>query len=136
MKKSKLTRIEASGTWKEFFKFDLEFENEEMGTMFKKTENHGMVVGEEYQYTRSEKGSIKIIKEGYGTGGNFNYTTKDDVQRFIIRQSCLNRATDIAIAMIEKSGKIEEELIMQQAERFEEWVLCKNINNNSKALPF
>ena len=37
MTKSKLTNIQANGTWKDFYKFDLEFEDGTMGTIFKKS---------------------------------------------------------------------------------------------------
>ena len=61
MTKSKLKNIQANGNWKDFYKFDVEFEDGTTGTIFKKSEEHRLEIGKEYNYSKNDKGSIKII---------------------------------------------------------------------------
>ena len=44
MSKSKLTNIQANGNWKDFYKFDVEFEDGATGTIFKKSEDHRLEI--------------------------------------------------------------------------------------------
>lgn len=133
MKTGKIKAINGDGTWKDLFKFEVEIDNGDIGNMYKKSDNPFVEVGQEINYTLSDKGTLKIIEEGGGTGGSsYSYAKKDDVQRYIIRQSCLNRAVDFHIA----KQSFSEEEILKQAERFEQWVLTKNVDHNSKDLPF
>lgn len=132
MKTGKIKAINGDGTWKDLFKFEVEIDNGDIGNMYKKSDNPFVEVGQEINYTLSDKGTLKIIEDGGSPGTSYSYTKKDDVQRYIIRQSCLNRAVDIHIA----TQTFSEEQILQQAERFEQWVLTKNVDNNSKDLPF
>ena len=118
MSKSKLTNIQANGNWKDFYKFDLEFEDGTTGTIFKKSENHKLEVGKEYEYSKNEKGSIKIIPEGGGFTPN--YTNNDDRQKYIIRQSMLKAAVDFHSGTSSTTSTI-----IGTAEEFEEWVLNK-----------
>ena len=118
MTKSKLTIIQANGTWKDFYKFDLEFEDGTMGTIFKKSDNHRLEVGKEYNYSKNEKGSIKIIPEGGGF--TTNYTNNDDRQKYIIRQSMLKAAVDF-----HSGASCTTSQVIGTAEEFEEWVLNK-----------
>ena len=45
MTKSKLKNIQANGNWKDFYKFDVEFEDGTTGTIFKKSEEHRLEIG-------------------------------------------------------------------------------------------
>ena len=118
MKKSKLTNIQANGNWKDFYKFDVEFEDSTIGTIFKKSSEHRLEIGKEYNYSKNEKGSIKIIPEGgvYTT----NYTNNDERQKYIIRQSMLKAAVDF-----HSNSSCTTAQVIGTAEEFEEWVLNK-----------
>tara|TARA_R100001163_G_C5051490_1_gene188300 strand:+ start:1344 stop:1724 length:381 start_codon:yes stop_codon:yes gene_type:complete len=118
MKKSKLTNIQANGNWKDFYKFDVEFEDGTIGTIFKKSSEHRLEIGKEYNYSKNEKGSIKIIPEGgvYTT----NYTNNDERQKYIIRQSMLKAAVDF-----HSNSSCTTAQVIGTAEEFEEWVLNK-----------
>ena len=118
MAKSKLTNIQANGTWKEFYKFDLEFEDGITGTIFKKSEDHKLEIGKEYEYSRNDKGSIKISPQG--SSFTTNYTNNDDRQKYIIRQSMLKAAVDFHSGTSSTTSTI-----INTAEEFEAWVLTK-----------
>ena len=118
MAKSKLTNIQANGTWKEFYKFDLEFEDGITGTIFKKSEDHKLEIGKEYEYSRNDKGSIKIFPQG--SSFTTNYTNNDDRQKYIIRQSMLKAAVDFHSGTSSTTSTI-----INTAEEFEAWVLTK-----------
>ena len=118
MSKSKLTKIQANGNWKDFYKFDVEFEDGTTGTIFKKSSDHRLEVGKEYNYSKNDKGSIKIIPEGGGF--TTNYTNNDDRQKYIIRQSMLKAAVDF-----HSGSSCTTAQVIGTAEEFEEWVLNK-----------
>lgn len=52
------------------------------------------------------------------SGSNKGFTPKDDVQKYIIRQSSLNRATDL----YSKNGNWDEQHIIETARIFENYV--------------
>ena len=118
MSKSKLTNIQANGNWKDFYKFDVEFEDGTTGTIFKKSSEHRLEIGKEYNYSKNDKGSIKIIPEGGGF--TTNYTNNDDRQKYIIRQSMLKAAVDFHSGSSRTTSQV-----IGTAEEFEEWVLNK-----------
>jgi len=118
MAKSKLTNIQANGNWKDFYKFDIEFEDGTTGTIFKKSENHRLEIGKEYEYTKNEKGSIKIMPQGGGF--TTNYTNNDDRQKYIIRQSMLKASVDF-----HSGSSCTTAQVIDTAEEFEAWVLEK-----------
>lgn len=64
MKQSKITSVQGTGTFKDLFKFEIAFENGDVGTMFKKSQNPFVAVGDrvEYEITDSGKGHKIAIK--------------------------------------------------------------------------
>jgi hypothetical protein len=120
---SKITSVEPKGTWsngqRTFNKYQVSFANgDSLGFLavgdFKK--NVGDVVtydkNEEYQTGKLVYDSpMQQVNER----GN---TPKDDVQKYIIRQSSLNRATDL----YSKGGNWDEQTIIETARIFENYV--------------
>jgi len=117
---SKITHIEAKGTWnngqRTFNKYQVSFANgDSLGFLavgeFKKN------VGDIVEYEKNEANlSGKLI---YNQQPQQSTSKKpDDVQRYIIRQSSLNRATDLYA----RSGAWDEQQIIETARIFENYV--------------
>ena len=60
MKKSKLKNAQQNGMFKEYYKFELEFENGDAGNIYKKADSSGLTLGEEYEYTINDKSVSKL----------------------------------------------------------------------------
>ena len=56
----KITSITPNGQWQEFYKLELRFDNGDFGTAFAKSETPSYKVGDEVEYTKNEKGTVKI----------------------------------------------------------------------------
>ena len=142
MSKSKLKNIQANGNWKDFYKFDVEFEDGTTGTIFKKSSEHKLEVDKEYNYSKNEKGSIKIIPEGGFTTNysNNNYSNRiEDVDKAkrIARQSSLTRAVEFHLKKLESGITISETEILEQAQRFTDWVMDGTIKKKKdEEVPF
>lgn len=107
MKQSKITSVQGTGTFKDLFKFEIAFENGDVGTMFKKSQNPFVAVGDrvEYEITDSGKGHKIAIKNKLDApnnpaGSQPQSTTNDFENREfrIVRQSQLKMAFDILTA--------------------------------------
>ena len=115
---SKITHIEPKGTWnngqRTFNKYQVSFANGDSLSFlavgeFKKN------VGDVITYEKNEQhqtGKIVYEQQQQATA------PKDDVQRYIIRQSSLNRATDL----YSRSGVWDEQQIIETARIFENYV--------------
>lgn len=64
IKKSKIEKIKELEKWNDLYKFEMHFEDGTEGLMFKKTQDPMCSVGEIVQFTKNDKGTIKIVKEG------------------------------------------------------------------------
>ena len=128
MKKSKLKNAQQNGMFKEYYKFELEFENGDAGNIYKKAESSGLTLGEEYEYTINDKGTIKIqteyMKNQTYTGNNnsYNYEEKDNK---IIKQSCLKAA-----ATFHQQSRATPEDVIQTAQKFVEYINGKLKEDN------
>jgi len=117
---SKITSVEPKGTWsngqRTFNKFQVSFANgDSLGFLavgeFKKK------VGDVVSYEKNEEYETgKLIYEQ--PAQNTSNTPKDDVQKYIIRQSSLNRATDL----FSRGGNWDEKQIIETARIFENYV--------------
>tara|TARA_R110002020_G_scaffold346394_1_gene560270 strand:+ start:3176 stop:3520 length:345 start_codon:yes stop_codon:yes gene_type:complete len=113
MKKSKIKNIQGSGTFKDFFVFEIEFHNNDIGNMYKKTKSSNLNIGQEVSYTINEKGTIKIQ--------TLEQSLKDIS---IIRQSSLKAACVVAAAKIRKGENLSNDDVYNIARDF-----IKFINN-------
>lgn len=62
MKTSKIKSIQADGTWKDLFKFEVQMENGDVGGAFAKTQIPSWKVGDEKSYEYEQKGKFWNIK--------------------------------------------------------------------------
>jgi hypothetical protein len=49
-----------TGQWQDLFKLEIRFDNGDFGTAFAKSQTPSYGVGDEVEYTKNEKGTIKI----------------------------------------------------------------------------
>lgn len=99
------------------------------GTYKDKKFADGSAIGEKMSYEMSAKGNFSKVTLGdykpqaQTNGNSYNkpaaksYNGNDDRQTSIVRQSCLNRATDLVAA-----GKADIKAVLEIAEKFENWV--------------
>ena len=120
---SKITHIEPKGTWnngqRTFNKYQVSFANgDSLGFLavgeFKKK------AGDVVKYEKNEQNQTgKLIYDSPMQQANERGNIpKDDVQKYIIRQSSLNRATDL----YSRGGNWDEQQIIETARIFENYV--------------
>jgi hypothetical protein len=120
---AKIISITPKGQWQEFYKLEVRFDNGDFGTAFAKSPNPSYQIGDEVDYTKNEKGTIKIQKAGGfggGSGGSFANTSKvsgDERSASIIRQVALKAAVEYACA-----AKHDVNTIIANAEIFNKWM--------------
>jgi hypothetical protein len=123
---AKIVSIIPKGQWQDLFKLELRFDNGDFGTAFAKSPTPSYAVGDEVDYTKNEKGTIKINKPftggGFsgGNGGSFANTSKvsgDERSASIIRQVALKAAVEYACA----AGH-DVNTILANAATFNEWM--------------
>ena len=123
---AKIVSITPKGQWQDLFKLDIRFDNGDFGTAFAKSPTPSYNVGDEVDYTKNEKGTIKINKPfggGFGGGSTPSYTPSyggaksDDRSASIIRQVALKAAVEYACA----AGH-DVNTILANAATFNEWM--------------
>lgn len=122
---AKIVSITPKGQWQDLFKLEIRFDNGDFGTAFAKSQTPSYAVGDEVDYTKNEKGTIKINKPfgggfGGGTGGSFANTSKvsgDERSASIIRQVALKAAVEYGCA----AGS-DVNTILANAAIFNEWM--------------
>ncbi len=67
---AKIVSITPTGQWQDLFKLEIRFDNGDFGTAFAKSQTPSYNVGDEVEYSKNEKGTIKINKPF--TGGGFS----------------------------------------------------------------
>ena len=149
MKTAKVVAVKGDGTWKEFHKFEVELDNGDVGVMYKKTPQHWLEEGQEINYSINDKGTLKVIREGWnnnpssnGSGGGSSedrfYSKEekskifDAKDRRISKLSVLKCAVDIAISQ----GVYPPEEILGQAEQFLGWIYEEQKQEEKENLPF
>jgi len=116
---SKITHIEPKGTWnngqRTFNKYQVSFANGD-SLSFLAVGEFKKKVGDVVTYEKNESNQTgKLI---YEQPQQQSGQPKDDVQRYIIRQSSLNRATDL----YSRGGNWDEQQIIETAKIFENYV--------------
>ena len=127
MKKAKILNIDKKPDFrtndgKTLYVFELELDNGDKGAIFKQKDNPYVEVGDSISYELTERGTIKIQREGGGFTPKQSFKKDDNVQEYIIKQSSLKCAVDICIAQ----GLYSPEDILSRAEAFTNWVMNKN----------
>ena len=127
MSKGKIINIEKKQDFitndnKTLYVFELELDNGDKGAIFKQKDNQFVEVGQHINYTITDRGTIKIEREGgfvpKQSGGGFK--KDDNVQKMIVRQSSLKASIDLICA-----GKIEPQDWKKSADSFVDWVYDK-----------
>ena len=108
MKTAKVVSVKGDGTWKEFYKFEVELNNGDSGVMYKKTPQHWLEEDQEINYSINDKGTLKVIREGWSnnpsSNGSFGSNSKGGINPFelkdkrISRQCALKCAIEIAVS--------------------------------------
>ncbi len=89
-KKSVISKINKKEQWNDLFKFEMEFEDGSKGMMYKKTDDPKCEVGDDVNYTLSDKGTIKILTEGQQQFNSFQ--SKKEVDDEVIMLQCMFKA--------------------------------------------
>ena len=117
---AKIISITPTGQWQDLFKLEVRFDNGDFGTAFAKSQTPPYNVGDEVEYTKNEKGTVKIQRPNSFGGG---YTPSsaprgnDDRSASIIRQVALKAAVEYGSA-----AKHDVNTILANAETFNAWM--------------
>jgi hypothetical protein len=122
---AKIVSITPTGQWQDLFKLEIRFDNGDFGTAFAKSQTPSYSVGDEVEYSKNEKGTIKIQRPnsfggGFGGGSTPSYSAApktDDRSASIIRQVALKAAVEYACA----AGH-DVNTILANASTFNEWM--------------
>jgi hypothetical protein len=122
---AKIVSITPTGQWQDLFKLEIRFDNGDFGTAFAKSQTPSYSVGDEVEYSKNEKGTIKIQRPnnfggGFGGGSTPSYSggaKSDDRSASIIRQVALKAAVEYACA----AGH-DVNTILANAATFNEWM--------------
>jgi len=118
----KITSITPNGQWQEFYKLELRFDNGDFGTAFAKSENPSYKVGDEVEYTKNEKGTVKIQRGDRPAWTPSAPKAPDDRSVSIIRQVALKSAVEMSAAYVSQGSTIPVEKIFELAEKFNAWM--------------
>ena len=118
---SKIISITPTGQWQDLFKLEVSFDNGDFGTAFAKSQTPPYNVGDEVEYTKNEKGTVKIQRpNSFGGGGGYTPSApkgNDERSASIIRQVALKAAVEYASA-----AKQDVNTILANAETFNAWM--------------
>ena len=123
---SKIISITPTGQWQDLFKLEVRFDNGDFGTAFAKSQTPPYAVGEDVEYTKNEKGTVKIQRANAFGGGGYTQSAPsapsfaaktDDRSASIIRQVALKSAVEYACA-----AKHDVNTILANAETFNAWM--------------
>lgn len=101
---AKITALQPNGTWNDFYKFEVTFDDGVTGVAFAKSNSPWYAIGDEVEYTISPKGGVKISKgvsqyAGGSTGGySGGGSSKPDQSANIARSVAFKAAIDCVIA--------------------------------------
>jgi hypothetical protein len=117
----KIISITPTGQWQDLFKLEVRFDNGDFGTAFAKSQTPPYAVGEEVEYSKNEKGTVKIQRAN-AFGGGYTQSAPsaaktDDRSASIIRQVALKAAVEYACA-----AKHDVNTILSNAETFNAWM--------------
>ena len=134
MKKGKVVSVKGDGTFKDLYKFEVELDNGDNGVMYKRTPQHWLEEGQDINYTINDKGTLKVIREGWdnppSSNGSPSFKKDNSVQKYIIKQSSLKASVDLCCS----KGIHNKEDVVAIAQYFTDWVLGKQ--EEKENLPF
>jgi hypothetical protein len=119
----KIISITPTGMWQDLHKLEIRFDTGDFGTAFAKSQTPPYAVGEDVEYTKNEKGTVKIQRaNAFGGGGGYapsapSAPKTDERSASIIRQVALKSAVEYACA-----AKHDVNTILANAETFNAWM--------------
>ena len=135
MKTSKIIEIEKkekpfiTRDGKTLYVFQLKLENDDIGAIFKTTDNPYVAVGDTINYTKTETGNIKIQREGFtnnGSNNNFNYTKDEKTKIFDAKDRRISKLAILRDTLnLVCHDKIELNDVQKYADNFLNWVYDK-----------
>ena len=114
IKKSKITEINLQNEkFNDMYIFTIEFENGDIGKLYKRKDKTYESVGDEVEYTISPKNTVKIAFKGESKFNNTTTTpsysnTKNDVQDDIRFSVAFKGAVELAAGGVISVGEVEE----------------------------
>jgi len=141
-KRSKVTNVQASGTWDGKFgmmyKFEVEFENGDAGEYSSKSKDQTKFltgVETDYEYIDGKFPKVKPVwvqnQQQINTGSNNQSTKLDNREELIVKQSSLKAAVEFC----NKDCTVEH--IIANAEVFYDWVMTgKKPEASKNDMPF
>ena len=143
IKKSVIKSIVPGNPWEgqygKMYKYTIAFENGDVGEYSSKSDNQNkFIVGQEtdYEWHDGQWPKVKPVSNFNQNKSSFN---KLDPERqvMIVKQSSLARAMEFHLKKHETGTILNENEILEQAQRFTDWVMGnKIINKKEEDLPF
>ena len=138
IKKSKVKKVQANGTWEGKFgmmyKFEVEFEDGNAGEYSSKTQDQNKFIeGQETEYEFID-GNFPKVKPVYQQPQSFSgggYKKDDTVQKMIVKQSSLKSAVDYC-----SGGNCSTSDVLRVAQEFVDWVMDDKKPNENNEMPF
>jgi len=118
MKNSKVVNVQASGNWKELYKFEVELDNGDIGTLYRKSKDSKLFNGQDISYTINDKGTLKIVTD-YQKNNQSQSSPKEDVKK----NNSISRAVALKISAIYDNQCTQEDVI-KTAKFFYDYWLC------------
>jgi|TARA_R110000751_G_scaffold78796_1_gene159011 hypothetical protein len=124
-KKSKVTSVQANGTWDgkfgTMYKHEITFENGDCGEYSSKAKDQQkFIIGQEAEYTYTD-GQYPKVKPIFVQSGGGNWKPNDNPERqlMIVKQSSLKVASDLCIS----EGKTDLKIVFAKAKMIVDWVM-------------
>ena len=137
IKKSKVKKVQANGTWEGKFglmyKFEVEFEDGNAGEYSSKTlDQNKFIEGQEMEYEFID-GNFPKVKPVYQQQPSFGggFKKDDNVQKMIVKQSSLKSAVDYC-----SKGNCSPADVIRVAQEFVDWVMEDKKPNENNEMPF
>tara|TARA_R100000781_G_C4073396_1_gene125266 strand:- start:502 stop:951 length:450 start_codon:yes stop_codon:yes gene_type:complete len=149
MKTAKINNIDQKPNFrtndgKTLYVFELTLDNGDVGAIFKQKENAYVQVGDSITYELTERGSIKIQREGGFTSTNKDnqfYTKEEKTQIFDAKDRRISKLAILKCSCeLVSAGKIELSDVQTFSENMLNWVYdkqsTKNLEFTDDKIPF
>ncbi len=125
MKNSKVKSIQATGNFKELYKFEVELDNGDIGTLYRKSKDSKLSNGQDISYTINDKGTLKIVTDYQKNQGQSSPKQDVNVNNSIARAVAFKGA-------VEFDNQCTPEVVLKNAKYFYDNWLCDNYDVQKK----
>ena len=137
----KVTKITKKETYttkdgRTLYPFELVFDDNSVGCIFKASENSGIELNQTIKFTQTDKGTVKLYREGYSNNfsSNNNYTKEEKTKIFDAKDRRISKLAVLKAAVeLVCSDKIDIADVQVYAENMLNWVYDKQ---GTKGLEF